>query len=187
MNRTFLALVGGGLVFLALWAIGGGFALAHQRVNIDTAKGQVWNQVDAGAQKIHLLESQVLGAYNQQNAVVAQIVEGRKGMESARQAGDIQAATAAAQSALSGLTILVEANPVSNLTPIQIGLMDETAGVLNRISYARDNLIQEQQTYNQQRITFFVISWAFPSEQILGSTANPAQQLPPSLFETPTK
>lgn len=170
------------VIVLALYLALGGCSLAQQRVGIDAAKGEVWNQVDAGAQKIRLLESQVLGAYNQQLQVVNAIVEGRKAMEAARASGDIDAATEAAQKALVNINALAEANPVQPLTELQRGLLDESAGVLNRIAYARGKLIDTQRVYNQSRIMFFPIAGFFPAEEILGSTANPAQPLPTSIF-----
>lgn len=182
---TSVRVVAGILLAILFYLALGGISLAQQQIGIDAATGEVWNQIDAGAQKLDRLEAQVIGAYRQQMDVVNAIVEGRKALAEARARGDLTAATQAAGQIGLNINVLVEANPVTPLTELQRGLLDETSGAFNRIAYARGRLIDTQKAYNQTRIAFFPIAGFFPPVEILGSTDNPRRQLPPSRFVTP--
>lgn len=167
---------------LGLYLGVGVFSLLNTSLAVQNAQGQVWNQIDIGGQKIATLEAQVLGAYNQQLDVVKEITEGRKALAAARANNDLDGALAAVGQLQLNLTALAEASPVTNLTPIQTSLMDETSEVFNQIGYKRQQLIDAQTSYKYNRAVFFLLAGFFPDVEILGSTANPAQPVPTSIF-----
>jgi len=63
-----------------------------------------------------------------------------------------------------------------------VALMDETAGSINRISFARDTLIESQVGFNQSRIIFFPVGLMFPRMSVLGEYHDPSTPLPTSNF-----
>ena len=170
-----LGLVGLLVVYLVL----GAFTLSMRREGLHGLTGNVWNNVDRATQLLTRLESEVLYAYKDRQALYQTITAARNDLLAARAVGDLEKATNVA----GRISVILEDNSLAgDLTPVQISLMDETAGSINRITYARSKLIEGQVGYNQTRIFFFPVAVFFPRVEVLGETANPAQQLPPSPF-----
>jgi len=177
------------IVLLVGYQILGGCALAQQQETIHGNTGEVWNQVNRGVELLPRLESQVLFAYSNRDGIIDKIVTARNNLLAAQKVGDLAKAIEASQQASLSLSLLVENYPNVSLTEVQRGLMDETAGTLNRIAYARGKLINAEVSYNQSRIMFFPVGiMAFPRSEVLGESANPEQRLPGSRFDpTPTR
>ena len=178
MNQKWLVV----LLAVAAYLVVGVLVLRGASLNVDQKNGLVWNQITTGGQKMSTIEQQVLGAYNQQNSVVKAVTSARASFDQAVANKDLEGATNAAGQLAVNVKALAEANPVTDLTPVQIALIDETSEAFNKVGYARDNLIAAQTSYQFDRTLFFPVAGFFPDIQILGSTANPAQPMPTSIF-----
>lgn len=169
-------------VFL-LWQIIGGISLSMQQESIKGGVGQIWNQIQTGNEKLEAIESQLIAAYADRQDLVAKIVEGRQNMNKAVESGDLNAATSAAESLRTTLTVMVENYPATDLSGLQVGVLDETAGIFNRIGYQRDEQIKRQVGFNQSRILFFPIGLVFARQNVLGEDFNPMSEGPKSSFD----
>lgn len=171
------------LGFFLLWQIIGGVSLSMQQESIRGGIGQIWNQIQTGSEKLEAIESQLKAAYKDRQDLVAKIVEGRQNLDRAVAEGDLNGAAAAAESLRSTLSIMVENYPATDLSGLQVGVLDETAGIFNRIGYQRDEQIKRQVSFNQSRILFFPVGLAFPRQNVLGEDFNPMSEGPKSSFD----
>jgi hypothetical protein len=173
------------LVVLVLYVILGAFSLASQQEGIKANTGEVWNQLDRCNQLLPRLEGQLAfgkGALDQWNT---QITTARNSLLAAKAAGDLKSALAAAQSLQTQIQVFFENYPqYLDLTPVMTGLMDETAGCFNRITFARGQLIDSQKSYNVTRIFFFPLAVFFQRIEILGENTNPATTVVPNTLTT---
>lgn len=160
----------------------GAINLSMSRESLRGRVAEVWNQNDRAAQVLGRLEQQMEVFMQDRQDLIAQIAEARKDMESASETGNLEQALAAQQSAGLAVSVIVEAYPNLDLSAQQLALMDETAGSLNRIAYARQELISAQVGYNRSRILFLPVGMFFPRVQVIGEWEDPMQSLPPSTF-----
>jgi len=176
-----------GLVGLAIVVVAivglllGAYSLAQQQESIDGFRGEVWNQVDRASQLLTRLESQLQYGVTELVAINEQITQARKNIQTAREAGDLEAALAATDQAQLAVQVMIEAYPdYYDLTSVFEGLQDETAGSFNRISYARQRLIEAQVGYNRTRVTFFPLMPFFERQEVIGAAFDPTSSVAPS-------
>jgi hypothetical protein len=173
------------LLFLILWGGIGAFTLASQANTVQARVGDVWNVVDRAEQLLPRLEHQLNAAYKQQADLITEIEKADAQILAGRQqagGGNLtpQATVSTMQTTLAALQLFMRQYPQFAVGQLNEALVTETEGSINRITYARGQLIEAQAAYNQSRIIFFIDAAFFPPMQILGSNQNPAQQLPPS-------
>lgn len=160
----------------------GVYTLSTALETINGAKGTIWTQMQAGFDKLAAIESQLIGAYKDRKDIIQTIATARTGYTAAKKSGNIDQAISAASAARSNLNILVENYPSTDISTLQTGVLDETAGIFNRIAYARQQLINEQVSYNKNRILFFIVAPWFASQNILGAMEDPMASSPKSRF-----
>jgi LemA protein len=165
-----------------IYLIIGGFSLASAQENVRGLTGQVWNANQRGVDVLGRLEGQLSVALADRQDLVKLITDARKAAEDAQASGDLDAVEAARQQAQLAINVIFENYPDLSLTPLQVGLMDETAGSLNRIAYARSELIKGQVSYNVARLFFFPLSFVFPRMEVLGEFSDPSLPFPTSSF-----
>lgn len=179
MKVTFFVILG----VVGLYLVGGWLSLTGGSLGVQAENGKTWNAIDVGSQKIGLLEAQFAGGCVQlQKDITDKIVSGRKAMQSARDAGDLRAATAAAGQLSFTVQALSEASVNLGCSTAVTNLMDESSEALNKVSYQREKLISTQQSYAFSRAIFFLVAGAFPDYGILGSDESPTRRLPTSIF-----
>ena len=166
----------------AAYVVIGIYTLSTSLETIKGTTGIIWTQMRAGFEKLDAIESQLGAAYKDRKDIVNTISAARAGYAIAASNGNIDQAVHAATTAGSSLKILVENYPSTDLSSIQTGVLDETAGIFNRIAYARQQLINAQVQYNQNRILFFIVAPWFTREQVLGEMENPMAVGPKSKF-----
>jgi hypothetical protein len=170
----------GVVVAIVVYLLAGALVLGMQRESIQGSKGQIWNQIKTGGEKLGAIENQLKAAYKDRQDLVAKIVEGRKQYDAAMKSGDLNGATSAAQALGTTLKVMVENYPSTDLSGLQVGTLDETAGIFNRIGYARSKLIDTQVGYNQLRMVFFPLAAFYSREQVLGENFDPGSAAPTS-------
>lgn len=178
-GRTIAILVVGGLLAYVLLGV---LVLSMQKETIRGRVAEVWNQNDRAAQVLGRLEQQMEVFMADRQDIIQTIADARRDMEQASAEGNMEQALAAQQQAGFAIDVIIEAYPDLNLSQQQLALMDETAGSLNRIAYARQELITAQVGYNRSRILFLPAGLFFPREQVIGEWEDPMQSLPPSIF-----
>lgn len=181
MSATFKLIIGAVVAYLLI----GAFSLSMQQESLNGAQGEVWNQTDRSVQVLGRLEQQVTVFMADRKDVIDQITAARSALVAASQQRDLAKLEQAKQLTESVLKLIVEAYPNLSLTEQQTSLMDETAGSLNRITYARQKLIDAQVGFNKTRIFFFPLQVAYARVDVVGENFDPTTQLPPSNFGTP--
>lgn len=164
-----------GLVFYLLI---GYVSLNSLQQEIDGKTGEVWNAVDRAVQVLDRLEGQMEVYLADRQDLIDQITAGRNDILAAKQNGDLNALNDAQYKTEIAVQAIAEAYPDISLSGLQQGLMDETAGSINRIAYARKQLIETQVKYNKTTVWFPFYS----KVEVLGSSFNPETTLPPSTF-----
>lgn len=182
MNRESILFVGAALV---LYLIVGGCSLNMKQEDIQGKQGQVWNVTQRAIDVLGRLEQQVSVFMADRKDVIEQITNARNGMVNAANNHNLQQLATAQQAADAVIRVIMEAYPDLSLTAQQTALMDETAGSINRIAYARQQLIDAQVGYNQQRIFFAPLQFMFPRIEVVGENFDPTTALPTSSFGTP--
>ena len=180
MNKTaiFTSIFFGCIAYIII----GIYTLSTSLETIKGSTGVIWTQMRAGFEKLDAIESQLGAAYKDRKEIISTISAARAGYVVAANNGNIDEAVRAATTAGSSLKILVENYPTTDLSPMQTGVLDETAGIFNRIAYARQQLINAQVHYNQNRILFFIVAPWFARQQVLGEMENPMAVGPKSKF-----
>lgn len=158
------------------------YTLSSLLESIHGAKGTVWTQMQAGFDKLDAVESQLIAAYKDRKDIIQTITAARNGYNTAKQMDNLDQAVRAAATTANNLKILIENYPSTDLSTIQTSVLDETAGIFNRIAYARQQLINEQVNYNKNRIFFFIVAPWFERQQVIGETENPMKTSPKSKF-----
>lgn len=178
IGKIILGLVAAGVVY----SVAGMLVLSTSHETINGQKGKIWNQIKIGSEKLDAIESQLNAAYKDRRGIIGGVVDARKSYDNAVQAGDLDGATRAAQGLATSLKVIVENYPTTDISGLQVGTLDETAGIFNRIAYARTALIDSQVSYNQKRFFFFVLNGMYPREEVLGELSQPDQAGPKSKF-----
>ena len=186
-SKTWIALSILG-VFL-VWQIAGVFALATSQQTVRGKTAEVWVSIQRASDLLPRLEQQLNTSIDLQKQLIDKIAAARSAIKSASQ-GDTSDPNNIAQAAQALIDVRVfnENYPNIGLTELQKGVLEETTGSLNRIAYARYELIQTQTSYNQTRVWAWPIGQVmFPNMAITGESENPTQTLPPSkVGTTPT-
>jgi len=146
--------------------------------DIEGKTGEVWNSVDRAIQVLDRLEGQMEVYLADRQDLIDQITAARNDILAAKENGNLATLTDAQNKTEIAVQAIAEAYPDISLSGLQQGLMDETAGSLNRISYARKELIETQVKYNKATVWFPF----YPKVEVLGSSFNPETTLPPSTF-----
>lgn len=159
------------VIGMAAYLLIGYFAVNSAKEDIAGNTGNVWDAIKTGADKLDQLQSQVLYAYADRQDLVDTIAASHNDILAAQATGNMDAALAAIDNATVAVNALREVMPEYDLTGLQIGLMDETAGTFNRISYARQQLIDTQVSFNKTRLM-----WPFMASRVnvLGEGTDPA-------------
>ena len=178
MNRIWIivAVVIG--VYLAL----GACTMSMAQESLRGKEGAVWNQNARAIEVLGRLEKQVSAFMADRQEVVAQITEARAGMQNAAKSRDLVELDQAQRLLGSAINVIFEAYPDLSLSVQQTALMDETAGSINRIVYARQELMNAQVGYNQSRIFFFPLQMMYPRQQVVGEGFDAMAPLPASTF-----
>lgn len=171
------------VLFLCMmaWQIIGGVTLAMSQETIAGRTGEVWNTTQRAIDLLPRLEREVEVFMEDRQEIVAQITTARNDFLAAQEAGDLAQLNAVHETMLD-IRVQIEAYPTINLTDQQRVLMYETAGSINRIAYARGQLIDAQVQFNKNRLLFMPVGLIFPRQEILGENVDPGQPLPPSTF-----
>lgn len=171
------------LAAVVLWHGMGYFSLASKAEGLDGKEGAVWNMVERANELLPRLENDMEVFMKDRVLIMEKIVDGRKvevnvadeindasaDMRTAQDTNDVALASAAADRLRAAISVIVENYPDLGLQQAQIALMDETAGSINRIAYARGELIEAQTDYNKTRVYYPFINGMFPRENVLGS------------------
>jgi hypothetical protein len=171
---------------LIVWAIViyvaiGGFFLNMSQESIKGQTAQVWVQVQRGTELLPRLESLVSREMSDRKELMTLLAQSRTNLAEAQKKGDLDLAVGALTS---GLKVIAEDNNIpSGVDKLQIGLLDETSGTYNRLSYARGKLVDAQRGYNQTRIFFPLDQPVFPRVSILGENSDPSEKIPMSSFQ----
>ncbi len=156
-------------------------SLAGGQETIRGKTAEIWNQIERASELLPRLEQQFNVTVDLQRDLIEEIASARSAFDTASQGdtsdpGNVENAA----QAFFALRSFVENYPNIGLTEIQRGLFDETAGSVNRITYARGELINAQTAYNRSRVLFVPIGLFWPDEHVLGEDENPRATLPPS-------
>ena len=170
------------VVAVVAYPVVGMLVLSTSHETLNGQKGKIWNQIKIGSEKLDAIESQLGAAYKDRREILAGVTAARRDYGTAIQAGDLDSATRAAQSLATSLKVVVENYPTTDISGLQVGTLDETAGIFNRIAYARTALIDSQVRYNQKRVFFFVLNNFYPREEVLGELSSADQAGPKSKF-----
>lgn len=160
----------------------GVFQLASMNEEINGKTGVIWTQLQSGFEKLAAVETQLKAAYKDRKDIIESIVEGRKEYIKATENQNITQAMHAADLVRNNLKVVVENYPSTDISSMQTGVLDETAGIFNRIAYARQQLIDTQVQFNKARLFFFPIASFFTRKEILGQNTDPMAQGPKSSF-----
>ncbi|PIZ46326.1 hypothetical protein CO180_01035 [candidate division WWE3 bacterium CG_4_9_14_3_um_filter_41_6] len=169
-------------IIVAAYLILGSCTMSMQKEGMSGKQGEVWNQSARAIEVLPRLEREVEVFMSDRQDVIGQITAARVGFESATENHNLQELAQAQGMLDSAIKVIVEAYPTLDLSTSQIALMDETAGSLNRIAYARQKLIETQVSYNKSRIIFFPLQPFFPRAEVTGENYDPTTTLPPSTF-----
>jgi LemA protein len=175
MKKSILTLI---IALIIIYAVSGILVMEPMQQDIDGKTGEVWNNVQRAIDLLGRLEQQMTVYLSDRQDLIDKIVTGRNEMLAAKESGDLDAVLVSQTNTQSAIDAVFEAYPDLSLTETQQGLMDETAGSMNRIAYARSELINTQVAYNKGRIIWF---W-YPKIDILGSSYDAAKPLPTSSF-----
>ena len=169
------------LVFGAYIGIGF-YQLSTIEEDINGKTGNIWVQLQSGFEKLQAVETQLKAAYKDRKDITEMITNARKDYAAASENLNLDNALTSATKAVQGLRIIVENYPSTELSTMQVGVLDETAGIFNRLAYARQQLINSQVSFNQTRILFYPIHQLFARKEVLGEKENPAAGGPKSSF-----
>jgi len=172
----------GGLLAIAVYIILGLYTLSTSLENINGMTGAIWTQMRAGFEKLDAIEAQLKAAYKDRQDLINSIAQARAGYAEAAATHNLKEAALNATNLGTTLKVLVENYPQTDLSTLQIGILDETAGIFNRIAYARQQLITAQVSYNQNRILYFVVAPWFARQHVIGEAENPMDHGPRSRF-----
>lgn len=172
------------IVVVIAYPVVGMFVLSTSQETINGQKGKIWNQIKIGSEKLDAVETQLKAAYKDRQDILTDVTAARKDYAGAVYAHDLDGATHAASKLASSLKVVVENYPTTDISGLQVGTLDETAGIFNRIAYARTGLIDSQVSFNQKRVFFFPLQGMYPREQVLGELSQPDMEGPKSSFKS---
>lgn len=156
----------------------GWFTLLIQSNNVDAKTGTVWVQIQRAGELLPRLETQVTFYAKDRQDLIQKIADARANLAATNKSNSNLAA--AERDVTTTLQAFMEAYPALSLEGVQVGLLDETSGSMNRISYARQELIEAQTSYNNTRSFFYMLGMFVPRMEILGENADPTATIAPS-------
>jgi hypothetical protein len=182
-------------VVIAIVLLGGIFlisqniAIQQRQYDVQGKVGDVWNEVDRASQLLQQDAALLNSTIASQNDAITKIAQARSNAD-ALKAGqgttDPNAALAAAGQMTGGIRVFVESYPDYGVGSNAHSVLVQIEGSFNRIEYARTQLIQEQTDFNKWLLTQIPMNLFYHPVQILGSNANPAEQVPVPHYVQPT-
>ena len=150
MNRKWLplAVVGGIVVVLGLFAASRYNNLVSRRESVDNAWAQVQNVLQRRADLIPNLVATVKGYAAHEKEIFENVAAARSKLAGARTPSEAGAANHELDSALSRLLVIAENYPQLKANENFIRLQDELAGTENRVSVERKRYNDVVQDYN---------------------------------------
>ena len=184
LSKTSIIAIVASIVILVLGAfIWSQYAtLTSEQQDIRNKTGQVWTQIQRANDLLPRLEQQLNTTIALQKDVIDKIAAARSANQSAsqRDTSDPNNVNTAMQATMIALRAFQENYPNLGLPELQQGLLDETSGSINRITYARSELINVQTKYNTDKRLSIPVGLFWSDQPVLGENENPAQTLPPS-------
>jgi hypothetical protein len=170
------------IAVLGVWSLIGYAVLTADQQDIRNKTGKVWAQIQRAEELLPRLEQQLNTSIQLQKDLVDKIAAARSAVDTASH-GDTSNPSninQATDSMLIALRAFNENYPNIGLPEVQRGLLDETTGSFNRITYARTELIDAQTSYNTAKRIFLPLGLAWPDQPVFGENQNPGSTLPPS-------
>ena len=162
-NRKWLplAVVGGFVVILVLFAVTRYNALVGKSETVDSSWAQVQNVLQRRADLIPNLVNTVKGYAAHEKEVFEHIADARAKLAGAKTPAEASAANSQLDSALGRLLVIAENYPQLKASESFIRLQDELAGTENRIAV-------ERKRYNDDVREFNATIKRFPSNMVAG-------------------
>jgi hypothetical protein len=169
----------GSIVVLAIVLFGGIFlinqniAIQQRQYDVQGKIGTVWNEVDRASQLLQQNAALLNSTIASQNDAITKIAQARSSataLKAGQGTTDPNAALAAAVQMTGGLRVFVESYPDYGVGSNAHSVLVQTEGSFNRIEYARGQ----------------PMNLLYHPVQILGSNANPANQVPVPRYVQPT-
>ena len=185
----------GSIVVLAIVLFGGIFlinqniAIQQRQYDVQGKIGTVWNEVDRASQLLQQNAALLNSTIASQNDAITKIAQARSSataLKAGQGTADPNAALAAAGQMTGGLRVFVESYPDYGVGSNAHSVLVQTEGSFNRIEYARGRLINEQTEFNKWLLGQIPMNLFYRPVQILGSNANPANQVPVPRYVQPT-
>ncbi|MGZ3610286.1 MAG: LemA family protein [Ktedonobacteraceae bacterium] len=182
-------------VVLVLVVVGGIFlisqniAIQQRQYDVQGKVGGVWNEVDRASQLLQQDAALLNSTIASQNDAITKIAQARSNtaaIKASQGTTDTNAALAAAGQMTGGIRVFVENYPDYGVGSNSHSVLVQTEGSFNRIEYARAQLISEQTDFNKWLLTQIPMNLFYHPVQILGSNANPAEQVPVPHYVQPT-
>jgi hypothetical protein len=182
-------------VVLILVVVGGIFlisqniAIQQRQYDVQGKVGIVWNEVDRASQLLQQDAALLNSTIASQNDAITKIAQARSNaaaIKASQGITDTNAALAAAGQLTGGIRVFVENYPDYGVGSNSHTVLVQNEGSFNRIEYARTQLITEQTNFNKWLLTQIPMNLFYHPVQILGSNANPAEQVPVPHYVQPT-
>ncbi len=182
-------------VVIAVVLIGGIFLISQnigiqqRQIDVQGKVGLVWNEVDRASQLLQQDAALLSSTIASQNAAIAKIAQARSNaadLKASQGTTDPNAALAAAGQMTIGIRAFVESYPDYGVKDNSHTVLVTMEGSFNRIEYARGQLITAQTDFNKWLLTQIPMNLFYHPVQILGSNANPAEQVPVPPYPQPT-
>lgn len=164
-------------------------AIQQRQYDIQGKIGNVWNEVDRASQLLQQDAALLNSTIASQNAAITKIAQARSdatALKTSQGTTDPNAALAAANQLTGGIRVFVENYPDYGVGSNSHSVLVQMEGSFNRIEYARGQLIATQTDFNQWLLTQIPMNLFYHPVQILGSNANPAEQVPVPPYVQPT-
>jgi hypothetical protein len=182
-------------VVIAIVLLGGVFLISQnigiqqRQYDVQGKVGDVWNEVDRASQLLQQDAALLNSTIASQNDAITKIAQARSNaaaLKAGQGTTDPNAALAAAGQMTAGIRVFVESYPDYGVGSNAHSVLVQTEGSFNRVEYARTQLIQEQTDFNKWLLTQIPMNLFYHPVQILGSNANPAEQVPVPHYVQPT-
>jgi hypothetical protein len=182
-------------VVIAVVLIGGIFLISQnigiqqRQIDVQGKVGLVWNEVDRASQLLAQDAALLNSTIASQNDAIAKIAQARSNADAIKASQgttDTNAALSAAGQMTGGIRVFVESYPDYGVGSNSHSVLVAIEGSFNRVEYARTQLITEQTNFNKWLLTQIPMNLFYHQVQILGSNANPAEQVPVPHYVQPT-
>ncbi len=182
-------------VVIAVVLIGGIFLISQnigiqqRQIDVQGKVGLVWNEVDRASQLLAQDAALLNSTIASQNDAIAKIAQARSNADAIKASQgttDTNAALSAAGQVTGGIRVFVEGYPDYGVGSNSHTVLVQIEGSFNRVEYARTQLITEQTDFNKWLLTQIPMNLFYHQVQILGSNANPAEQVPVPHYVQPT-